>query len=149
MHDAIVDGARARRVARPYLDDTGHMSGVDPLLGLDRAVRDGRRRRRRRRAPARRRYRLHVGGDRRTMGAGMSASTIWRDRSSGRRAGSRSTQERIDAFAEATEDRQWIHVDPERAAAGPFGTTIAHGFLTLSLCVPLLSDVAAGSRARR
>ena len=43
------------------------------------------------------------------------------------------TQERIDRFAEATEDRQWIHVDPERAAAGPFGTTIGHGLLTLSL----------------
>jgi acyl dehydratase len=42
-------------------------------------------------------------------------------------------QERIDAFAEATGDRQWIHVDPERAKDGPFGTTIAHGYLTLSL----------------
>jgi acyl dehydratase len=42
-------------------------------------------------------------------------------------------QERIDAFAEATGDHQWIHIDPERAAAGPFGTTIAHGYLTLSL----------------
>ena len=42
-------------------------------------------------------------------------------------------QARIDAFAQATGDLQWIHVDPERAAAGPFGTTIAHGFLTLSL----------------
>jgi len=42
-------------------------------------------------------------------------------------------QERIDAFADATGDHQWIHVDPERAAAGPFGGTIAHGFLTLSL----------------
>lgn len=42
-------------------------------------------------------------------------------------------QERIDAFAEATDDRQWIHVDPERAAQGPFGSTIAHGYLTLSL----------------
>ena len=42
-------------------------------------------------------------------------------------------QPRIAAFAEATEDRQWIHLDPARAAAGPFGTTIAHGFLTLSL----------------
>ena len=51
------------------------------------------------------------------------------------------TQERIDAFADATEDHQWIHVDPERAAAGPFGTTIAHGYLTLSLCAPLLSEV--------
>lgn len=47
----------------------------------------------------------------------------------------------IDAFAEATEDHQWIHVDPERAAAGPFGTTIAHGFLTLSLCAPMLDEV--------
>ena len=51
------------------------------------------------------------------------------------------TQERIDAFASATRDPQWIHVDPERAAAGPFGTTVAHGFLTLSLCVPMLSEV--------
>lgn len=42
-------------------------------------------------------------------------------------------QRRIDRFAEATGDHQWIHVDPVRAAAGPFGTTIAHGFLTLSL----------------
>lgn len=43
------------------------------------------------------------------------------------------TQERIDAFAEATEDRQWIHVDPERAARTPLGGTVAHGFLLLSL----------------
>jgi len=42
-------------------------------------------------------------------------------------------QSRIDTFADATEDHQWIHVDPQRAAAGPFGTTVAHGFLTLSL----------------
>ena len=53
------------------------------------------------------------------------------------------SQARIDAFADATDDHQWIHVDPERAAAGPFGTTIAHGYLTLSLCAPLLSDVLA------
>ena len=46
-------------------------------------------------------------------------------------------QHRIDAFADATLDHQWIHVDPEKAAAGPFGTTIAHGFLTLSLLVHL------------
>jgi acyl dehydratase len=43
------------------------------------------------------------------------------------------SQETIDAFAEATGDHQWIHVDAERAAAGPFATTIAHGYLTLSL----------------
>ena len=42
-------------------------------------------------------------------------------------------QQRIDQFADATGDHQWIHVDPERAATGPFGTTIAHGYLTLSL----------------
>ena len=42
-------------------------------------------------------------------------------------------QERIDRFAAATGDDQWIHVDPVRAAAGPFGTTVAHGYLTLSL----------------
>ena len=50
-------------------------------------------------------------------------------------------QERIDHFADATGDHQWIHVDPERAAAGPFGTTIAHGYLTLSLVPMLLSQV--------
>ena len=42
-------------------------------------------------------------------------------------------QEKIDAFAQATGDHQWIHVEPERAKEGPFGTTIAHGYLTLSL----------------
>jgi acyl dehydratase len=51
------------------------------------------------------------------------------------------TQEQIDLFAEATGDRQWIHVDPERAARGPFGTTIAHGYLTLSLLPLLVSQV--------
>ncbi|GAA4860511.1 MULTISPECIES: MaoC family dehydratase [Actinomycetospora] len=48
-------------------------------------------------------------------------------------------QDRIDGFADVTGDHQWIHVDPERAAGGPFGATVAHGFLTLSL-VPLLLD---------
>ena len=47
-------------------------------------------------------------------------------------------QSRIDGFAEATGDHQWIHVDPQRAASGPFGTTIAHGYLTLSL-LPAMS----------
>ena len=51
------------------------------------------------------------------------------------------SQERINAFATATDDPQWIHTDPDRAAEGPFGTTIAHGFLTFSLCVPMLSEV--------
>lgn len=54
------------------------------------------------------------------------------------------TQERIDAFANATDDHQWIHTDPVRAAEGPFGATIAHGYLTLSLCTPLLSEALAG-----
>jgi acyl dehydratase len=49
-------------------------------------------------------------------------------------------QDRIDLFARATDDPQWIHTDQERAAAGPFGTTIAHGFLTLSLTVPLFEE---------
>ena len=53
------------------------------------------------------------------------------------------SQERIDRFAEATGDHQWIHVDPERARTGPFGTTIAHGFLTLSL----LPEMAASAIA--
>lgn len=50
-------------------------------------------------------------------------------------------QKRIDLFAEATGDHQWIHVDPERAAAGPFGTTIAHGYLTLSLLPVLVPQI--------
>jgi acyl dehydratase len=48
-------------------------------------------------------------------------------------------QQRVNAFADATEDHQWIHIDPQRAATGPFGGTIAHGFLTLSL-LPHLID---------
>lgn len=50
-------------------------------------------------------------------------------------------QARIDQFADATGDHQWIHVDPARAAEGPFGATIAHGFLTLSLLPPLLNQL--------
>ncbi len=51
------------------------------------------------------------------------------------------SQERIDAFADCTLDRQWIHVDRERAGRGPFGGTIAHGYLTLSLLVHLSTDL--------
>jgi acyl dehydratase len=50
-------------------------------------------------------------------------------------------QARVDLFADATDDHQWIHVDPERAAAGPFGGTIAHGYLTLSLIPAILHEV--------
>lgn len=53
------------------------------------------------------------------------------------------TQERIDLFADATGDRQWIHVDPERAADGPFGATVAHGYLTLSMLPFLGAQVYA------
>ena len=54
------------------------------------------------------------------------------------------SQARIEEFARATGDAQWIHTDPVRAAEGPFGTTVAHGYLTLSLCAPLLSEALAG-----
>ena len=51
------------------------------------------------------------------------------------------TQERINTFADATDDHQWIHVDVERAKTGPFGGPIAHGYLTLSLLIPLWSEI--------
>jgi len=50
-------------------------------------------------------------------------------------------QKQVDLFAEATGDHQWIHIDPERAAKGPFGRTIAHGFLTLSLLPVLMAEI--------
>lgn len=53
------------------------------------------------------------------------------------------TQDRIDLFADATGDRQWIHVDPVRAAEGPFSATVAHGYLTLSMIPIFLADVYA------
>jgi acyl dehydratase len=52
-------------------------------------------------------------------------------------------QARVNLFADATDDHQWIHVDPERAAAGPFGGPIAHGYLTLSLIPALIHEVLA------
>ena len=59
------------------------------------------------------------------------------------------TQERVNAFAEATGDRQWIHCDPVRAAAeSPYGGTIAHGFYTLSLCITLAESSFAISGLR-
>jgi acyl dehydratase len=51
------------------------------------------------------------------------------------------TQDQVDLFADATDDHQWIHVDPERARTGPFGAPIAHGFLTLSLAVPFWTEL--------
>jgi acyl dehydratase len=50
-------------------------------------------------------------------------------------------QQRIDLFAEATGDHQWIHVDPQRAAAGPYGSTVAHGYLTLALVPAMVAEV--------
>jgi len=58
------------------------------------------------------------------------------------------TQERIQLFADATNDHQWIHLDAERAKAGPFGTTIAHGFLTLSLLPEMAASAFAVSETR-
>jgi acyl dehydratase len=57
------------------------------------------------------------------------------------------TQEQINRFAEATGDHQWIHVDPEAAANGPFGTTVAHGYLTLSMLPMMMSEVVSVSDA--
>jgi acyl dehydratase len=51
------------------------------------------------------------------------------------------TQDRVNIFADATDDHQWIHVDPERAKTGPFGGTIAHGYLTLGLLIPLWTEI--------
>ncbi|MBB5870289.1 acyl dehydratase [Allocatelliglobosispora scoriae] len=51
------------------------------------------------------------------------------------------TQRQVDLFAEATWDHQWIHTDPERAATGPYGGTIAHGFLTIALTPALLAEI--------
>ncbi|MDT4914669.1 MAG: hypothetical protein QOC66_3797 [Pseudonocardiales bacterium] len=50
-------------------------------------------------------------------------------------------QARVDTFADATDDHQWIHTDPERAKSGPFGGTIGHGYLTLSLLIPLWTEI--------
>lgn len=51
------------------------------------------------------------------------------------------TQERVNTFADATDDHQWIHTDPEKAKDGPFGGPIAHGYLTLSLIIPLFGEL--------
>jgi acyl dehydratase len=59
----------------------------------------------------------------------------------GRSSSVQITQQQIDLFAEATGDHQWIHVDPDRAKAGPFGSTIAHGYLSVSLAPIFLGEV--------
>lgn len=58
------------------------------------------------------------------------------------------TQERVNTFADATGDHQWIHVDPQRARSGPFGTTIAHGYLTLALANLFLPQLVRYERLK-
>jgi acyl dehydratase len=77
-----------------------------------------------------------VGGDGRALGAGVKAGDTY-----GPSSWIEIPQEKIDAFAEVTDDHQWIHVDPERAREGPFGTTIGHGYLTLSLVTSMSYEV--------
>jgi acyl dehydratase len=74
----------------------------------------------------------------RTLGGTDLGRTGWRE----------VTQARVDEFARATDDHQWIHVDPARAAAGPFGGPIAHGYLTLALVIPLLGELLQVSGVR-
>jgi acyl dehydratase len=76
-----------------------------------------------------------VGGDRRPLGRSLVTKV---GDTFGPSSWIEIPQSKIDAFAEATGDHQWIHVDPERAKDGPFGSTIAHGYLTLSL-LPIAS----------
>ncbi len=59
----------------------------------------------------------------------------------GRSRWRRISQQQVDLFADATDDHQWIHVDPQRAGTGPFGTTIAHGYLTLSLASAFIAEI--------
>ncbi|WP_112133188.1 MaoC family dehydratase [Glycomyces dulcitolivorans] len=61
----------------------------------------------------------------------------------GRTAWREVAQDRVDRFADATDDHQWIHTDPVRAADGPFGAAIAHGYLTLSLVIPMFNELLA------
>jgi acyl dehydratase len=70
------------------------------------------------------------------------------ERDLGTSAWERIEQRQVDLFAEATHDHQWIHVDPAAAAQGPFGTTVAHGYLTLALLPYLVSQVLSVNDAR-
>jgi acyl dehydratase len=71
----------------------------------------------------------------------LSELGTYAGRNLGRSSWHKITQEQVDLFADATHDHQWIHVDPERAKAGPFGQTVAHGYLTLSMAPVLLTEV--------
>ncbi|WP_435972125.1 MaoC family dehydratase [Streptomyces sp. Qhu_M48] len=66
----------------------------------------------------------------------------------GRTAWHEITQDRVNTFADATDDHQWIHTDPEKAQKGPFGGPIAHGYLTLSLIIPLFGELLEISGTR-
>ncbi|QFZ19521.1 MaoC family dehydratase [Saccharothrix syringae] len=77
----------------------------------------------------------------RTTADGLDGLLALAGRDLGHTAWREITQDRVDTFADATDDHQWIHVDPARAASGPFGRTIAHGYLTLSLIIPLFGEL--------
>jgi len=76
-----------------------------------------------------------------TVTGGVDAFHEWAGKELGHSEWQTITQERVNLFADATDDHQWIHVDPERAKSGPFGVAIAHGYLTLSLAPVLLNKV--------
>ncbi|MEV4169165.1 MULTISPECIES: MaoC family dehydratase [unclassified Nonomuraea] len=76
-----------------------------------------------------------------TTATGLAEIKALTGRDLGRTAWLQITQERVDTFAEATGDHQWIHTNPERARNGPFGGTIAHGYLTLALIIPLFGEL--------
>ena len=76
-----------------------------------------------------------------TTAHGLAEITALAGRDLGRSSWVEVTQERVNAFADATGDHQWIHVDTGRAAAGPFGGTIGHGYLTLSMVIPMLGEL--------
>ncbi len=76
-----------------------------------------------------------------TTAHGLAEITALADRDLGRSSWVEVTQERVNGFADATGDHQWIHVDTGRAAAGPFGGTIGHGYLTLSMVIPMLGEL--------
>ncbi|KAA0940363.1 MULTISPECIES: MaoC family dehydratase [Streptomyces] len=76
-----------------------------------------------------------------TTAQGLDGLTALAGRDLGRTDWLEITQERVNTFADATGDHQWIHTDPQRAKEGPFGGPIAHGYLTLSLVIPLFGDL--------
>ena len=76
-----------------------------------------------------------------TVVNGLDGITALAGADLGRTGWTEVTQQRVNTFADATGDHQWIHVDPARADAGPFGGTIAHGYLTLSMVIPLFAEL--------